>query len=648
MLKKSIRRYAGWVLLLLLASFLTGCTGVGVPSVNIPDIPVVPVGPTIGPVPTPTSSSSPGSTTTVSGHVFSSTSGRSLKAPLGGARVYLLDRLLNTITDYQNTATDGSFELRNVTTGYKWLFITKTGFQVVRQAIVVQSGDNPQGNFTAVPGNNPEISCAILDFSDGSSVSAPLKVFGVNFQPATGAPVVRLDGSALDIINDQWDTYHIKCTWPSWSLSGILVVQAGGLSSPPYSFSPYSPDYPTDSPSPTPTSTPTPTPTSSSTPTPAPTPTSSPITSQKQWTILFYLDGDNDLESYALNDFNEMEQVGSSGEVNILIQLDRSSDYRHCRRYYVTADQDVYNITSPVLQDLGNVDMGKVQSLTDFVSYGASHYPAEHYAIILWNHGSGWKSKALSSAVPKAICYDDHGTEMSIADLKDAVTQIKSTLGKNIDILGFDACLMQLFEVAWGMKDAADYVLGSEESIPSSGWVYNTTVSRLVANPSMTSGQIANYFVDDYFSETSSEGITLSSLATSQAAAVMSSLNSFSQVLTQKMSTYRDTLQNIDLYQTQYYDYSDYSDLYDFALKVNMGIPDAQVQSAAQSLMNSIAAFVVHERHSQYRVGNSHGLAIWLPGRAQYNSQKDDYSTKLSFFTSASSWDEFLEALWAP
>lgn len=633
----------GLILMLLLVLLISGCTTAGMGSVNIPSIPDVTVGPTFTPSYTASPSASPGSSTTVSGHVYSS------GAPLPGALVYVMDRLMNTVSNPVYTASDGSFVLRDVSPGYKRFFATKTGYQIIRREITVQSGDNPMGDLSASPGNSPEIACAAFYYADGSVISAPIMVYGVNFQPSAGSPVVSLDGTVIDIIGDSWGTYNIKCTWPSWALSGYLVVKAGDLSSSPYFFNPYSPDYPIGSPTPSPTYTPVPSPSATPSPTASPTPAPSPSSepSVKQWTILFYLDGDNDLEAYALNDFNEMEQVGSSAGVNIIIQLDRSSDYRHCRRYYVTADSSTGTINSQVLQDLGNVDMGAVSSLTDFVSYGVSHYPAQRYALILWNHGSGWKHKSPRAGALKAICYDDHGTEMNISDLISAAGQIKSLLGRNVDILGFDACLMQLFEVAWGLRNYTDYIVGSEDSIPTTGWAYHRTVARLVSNPSLSPAQFANYFVDDYLSETLSEGITLSTLAMSRASSLMSALNDFTGLLIQKMSTYQSALRSIDL-ATQYYDYSDYSDLYDFARRVNEGIPDPQIQSAAQTLMAGITDFVIYERHSQFDVGNSHGLAIWLPGKSQYDNQKDDYASKMSFFTAASSWDEFLAALWNP
>ena len=361
-----------------------------------------------------------------------------------------------------------------------------------------------------------------------------------------------------------------------------------------------------------------------------------------------YLDGDNNLESYALTDLNEMEQVGSSSQVNIIVQLDQSSNYNHCKRYYVTKDSNTSTISSTVLQDLGNVDMANSASLLSFLNYGISNYPANHYMVILWDHGSGWKIKAPRSAATKGICYDDHGASssvpLSIHNLRDVFAQVRTTLGKNIDVLGFDACLMQMLEVAYEVRNDTDYIVGSEETMPDTGLVYNQTLQHLVDNPDLTPLQLDNYFVQDYYNYTNSTGLTLSNLSMSQISGVLTALSSFSSLLISKMSTYKSTLRKLAV-QAQYYYYTDYSDLYDFARLVKANVSNSDIQAAATSLMTAITNFVAAEVHTYDDVINSHGLSIWLPGSSQYSSQTASYASKLDF-PGAYNWDEFLAALW--
>ncbi len=45
------------------------------------------------------------------------------------------------------------------------------------------------------------------------------------------------------------------------------------------------------------------------------------------WTFMVYLDGDNNLESNAIDDFLEMAQFGSTTDLDIIVQFDRIPEY---------------------------------------------------------------------------------------------------------------------------------------------------------------------------------------------------------------------------------------------------------------------------------------------------------------------------------
>ncbi|MGB2825071.1 MAG: clostripain-related cysteine peptidase, partial [Thermoplasmata archaeon] len=44
-----------------------------------------------------------------------------------------------------------------------------------------------------------------------------------------------------------------------------------------------------------------------------------------EWTVMVYLDGDNNLEPYGLSDLAEMEAVGSVDGVNVIVLMDTYS-----------------------------------------------------------------------------------------------------------------------------------------------------------------------------------------------------------------------------------------------------------------------------------------------------------------------------------
>ncbi|MEM2972044.1 MAG: clostripain-related cysteine peptidase [Candidatus Bathyarchaeia archaeon] len=110
----------------------------------------------------------------------------------------------------------------------------------------------------------------------------------------------------------------------------------------------------------------------------------------REWTFIVYLDADNDLESAGIKDLNEMETVGSSNSLAIIVQIDRIQGYdssnggwTETRRYYVTQDNDMENINSDLVGNMGELNMGDASTLSSFVIWAIQNYPAQHYALIL-------------------------------------------------------------------------------------------------------------------------------------------------------------------------------------------------------------------------------------------------------------------------
>ena len=105
---------------------------------------------------------------------------------------------------------------------------------------------------------------------------------------------------------------------------------------------------------------------------------------------MVYMAEDNNLDGAALRDIEEMTRVGSTKDVNVLVQLDRLED-KKTRRFLITKgggyDRDC-------VETFGETNTGDPQVLDDFLTWSVERYPAERYFLILWNHGSGWWRRA--------------------------------------------------------------------------------------------------------------------------------------------------------------------------------------------------------------------------------------------------------------
>jgi len=187
---------------------------------------------------------------------------------------------------------------------------------------------------------------------------------------------------------------------------------------------------------------------------------------EKEWTILCYMAGDNDLEPYLVSNLVALEKVGSTKKINIVAELDRGesprspvSKWKGSRRFLVKQSDDPRRVASPAVQDLGNVNMADPSHLTDFIKWGIKNYPAKHYMLIINDHGYGFMGAA-----------EDRGNKhtMPLPDTGKALQEG----GHKFDIIGFDACLMSQAEVAYELKDSAKIMIASQETIGSAGWPY--------------------------------------------------------------------------------------------------------------------------------------------------------------------------------
>jgi hypothetical protein len=117
------------------------------------------------------------------------------------------------------------------------------------------------------------------------------------------------------------------------------------------------------------------------------------------WTIMVYLDGDNDLEEYAINDFLEISSSGSDENINIVVQFDRNNyydtrygDWTECNRFYITKGMTPERKNA--INDWGDgkggreVNMGEPYTLKDFINWAKTNYPAKK---ICFNFMESWR-----------------------------------------------------------------------------------------------------------------------------------------------------------------------------------------------------------------------------------------------------------------
>ncbi|MEE2924192.1 MAG: clostripain-related cysteine peptidase [bacterium] len=367
---------------------------------------------------------------------------------------------------------------------------------------------------------------------------------------------------------------------------------------------------------------------------------------KKEWTFLIFLNADNNLDQFGVGDVEEMMQVGSTDQFNMVVQFDRSEG-EPCNRLFI--NKGSYDI----VEAMGECDMGSADVLTDFVEWGAQHYPAKKYAVVIWNHGSGW-SKKRGNTIFKGISYDDQsGNHITTAQLTPAVAKMQQSLGQKVDILAFDACLMQMLEVSYAVKDHVDIMLASEDIEPGEGWAYYESMAPIAANPEMGPAEVATMIVDTY--DESYDGGSQGNRATTQSWVRMSKIDNLINALNEASATLngnfiQETKKAISKVQKFYYrsniDLIHFLKILEQQIAANtdtsLSALKSQLLDQLSSAKNAANDFVGHSKAHGYNKKNSYGTAIYFPSRGYSFSQK---YTNLDF-AKASQWDEMLQAFY--
>ncbi|AZZ37085.1 hypothetical protein CIK05_09865 [Bdellovibrio sp. qaytius] len=363
-------------------------------------------------------------------------------------------------------------------------------------------------------------------------------------------------------------------------------------------------------------------------------------TELKEWTFLVFINGHNNLSSFADMNIKDMEKTGSSDKVNVVVEWGSTSS-KMTKRLLVLKSTNPSKVTSPSVMEMPNHDMGDYRNLVDFVNWGVKTYPAKHYFVAVWNHGSGWHRSSLPVSA-RDISFDDNtGNSISTEQLGLAMQESAKIIGHNVDIYGSDACLMQMVEVASEFKGSVDIMVGSQETEPGEGWPYAPFIKQWVAKPTMTSAEVGVLLSKEYQKAYAGgvygnkPGTTFSATDLSKLPALYASLttlqNSLRGLDTAQFAQVKTAINNsINFY------YSDYVDLGDFlsktqSLDFSRGINGlSQTQTALKQVVLST------DNGSTYK--GASGLSIWLP---TYTSSELNRYDNLEF-SKITGWNELV------
>jgi hypothetical protein len=408
------------------------------------------------------------------------------------------------------------------------------------------------------------------------------------------------------------------------------------------------------------------------------------------WTVMLYQDADDQvLEQDVFTDFNEAERVGSTDKVHIVAQLDRfngaftgDGNWTSTRRYYLTQDNDLTTIHSKLVADLGERNMSDPATLVDFATWAVETFPADHYVLVLSDHGMGWPGgwtdpapgNQTSERAPLAQIV---GNAMYMDQVDAALGEIrqKTGIGK-FDIVGMDACLMSQLEVLSALEPHARFAITSEETEPALGWAYTAFLQALTQNPGMSADDLSklvvqSYIVDDQrivdnqaraaflyelgggsasagqLAQAIGKDATLAAIDLSKVPALISSVNDLSYAMQKADQSEIASARNYALSFTSVFGKSvppAYIDLGSFAQILKQQSSDSSVRQLSDQVLAGIRQSVLAEKHGSSRNGAT-GVAIYFPNSSLYGSPYSgpkSYSVIANRFTQNSLWDDFL------
>jgi len=327
----------------------------------------------------------------------------------------------------------------------------------------------------------------------------------------------------------------------------------------------------------------------------------------KKWTIMHYSAADNNLTSYLVTDVNEMEKVGSTKNMNVVVQLDQGDD--NCKRYYLQPDGNMHEITSPVIKDLGSANMSDPQVMGNFIAETMKKYPAEHYALIISDHGYAWKG---------AVEDESHNGWMTTPDIRKGIEMGEKEGGNKLDLIGFDACLMATTEVAHELGNREGFLVASEQTEGANGWPYTPLLTpKLLKNLeralrtklNISPKELATKIVDTAEGDQGTLP-TMSATDLSKTKELAKASDDLAKAIL-ITDTPNDTLKTIMKNTQSFYGFKDQ---YHFAEQINKHeeITDEKLKEAAAGMMTAIKSAVIAEQHSS-RYPNAHGLTAEIP-----------------------------------
>jgi hypothetical protein len=259
----------------------------------------------------------------------------------------------------------------------------------------------------------------------------------------------------------------------------------------------------------------------------------------------------------------------------------------------------------------GEVDTGTAAALEKFLADATTVSPAKQRVLTMTDHGGG---------IVRGICSDWNGPGgKKIIHLNE----VSKVLAKYpVDVLNFDACFMNMVEVAYEVRGGAKFLTGAQTTTYANEFSYSDAVSSIEKNKA--SAQAVAASMTEVGHRNSSKTHSYSTVETSRSEAVAAAVKELVGAMNAKMGTKKDAMRQAvagsQAYsaeaEARYQLYNNYRDLGDISDSLaNLG--DPELTQAAKGVKAAISQAVVAKQHETMwqtpQLQRVSGMMIYAP-----------------------------------
>lgn len=208
--------------------------------------------------------------------------------------------------------------------------------------------------------------------------------------------------------------------------------------------------------------------------------------SKKEWTVIMYLNGSNEMAIEMENTFKQLCKINKSN-VNIVIQLSKASidlvrtirqdDSSYVENWTGTRRYSIINGKLEIVQSNEYINMADYRNLYDFIKWAANKFPAKRYMVSISGHG--FIVASLSDLCGKEPYI------MGMYEMCTAINNLKNII--DIDILILDICNMNTIELIYELGkekvNVVKYIMTYINNGPLEGMDYNYIIQKIDDEP---------------------------------------------------------------------------------------------------------------------------------------------------------------------